>query len=1102
MDYRILHSSPFFLSGILIFIIALIAIIRAKTRGALYLFFVCISATIWAITEGMLYLNYGIETNISIINLQYIGIVSLLPFSLLFVLSIFSLENWINRTTKSCLFLMALTVIIFVWTNGYHHLVFSEYYTIDITNYSMIGVNHGPLWWVFIIYHYCLILILSIILLVQIFIASGYQKSQAKIILVALAFVWLANIVYVSGNSPIANMDITPIAFVIVSGSMAWAFFRYRLLNIIPIARAKIFQVLDDIVFVTDNNNRILDINPSAEKLFQVDSSEIAGKKLSQIVVEEHQDLMDLEEEKISEICLELNGESHYYNVVISKIHDKHRLDYGKVIVLRDITEYKNAEEEIRNNENNYSIIFESANDAIFIHDINSGNILDINKKVLDMYKFNEKKDIINQSVENISSGIAPYRGIDAFNLIGKAIQGQPQLFEWHAKDSKGNLFWVEVNLKKISLSGNDRILAIVRDITRRKIADESLRESESFLKSIFDAIQDGISVLDKDFNIIRVNNWMENMYTDDLPLVGKCHQKFQKRSSPCPWCPALKTIETGEPQSAIVPFPSDENPTRWFGLSTFPLKDNEKNVIGIIEYIKDITKQKNAEEALQQSEERYRSLVENTMDGYFICEMPSGCFIFLNQRICDLSGYSMQEGMNLTIWDVVDPEEHSIIAERITARMQGKVHKYASNIYGAVRKDGSKYRAEVSTSLVIYKGKPAMQGVLRDVTEKEKLQLQFQQAQKMESIGTLAGGIAHNFNNVLMGIQGRASLMMMDRDPSSPDHEHLRSIGEYVASATELTRALLGFARGGKYEVKTTDLNELIQHENQLFGQTKKEIRIQGAYQDGLWAVEVDQDQIRQVLLNLYVNAWQAMPSGGDLFIRTENVTPAEETGKPPESGIAPGKYVKLSVTDTGVGMEQETLKKIFDPFFSTKDKGQGSGLGLASVYGIIKNHGGFILVDSEKDKGTTFSIYLPASDKRPVETKRDSEQQEIKYGQGTVLLVDDEETIVDVGRQMLEKLGYRTLIARSGLEALDLYEKRKTEIDLVILDMIMPGVGGGETYDRMKELDDSVKVLLSSGYSINGQAQEILNRGCRGFIQKPFSLNDLSFKIKDVLG
>lgn len=393
-----------------------------------------------------------------------------------------------------------------------------------------------------------------------------------------------------------------------------------------------------------------------------------------------------------------------------------------------------------------------------------------------------------------------------------------------------------------------------------------------------------------------------------------------------------------------------------------------------------------------------------------------------------------------------------------------------------------------------------------QDVTEAKQLEIQLQKAQKMESLGTLAGGIAHNFNNVLMGIQGRASLMLMDRDSSHPDFSHLKGIEEYVQRASELTKDLLGFARGGKYEVKPTDLNAVVVHENRMFGPTRKEITIHEELAEDLWSVEVDQGQIQQALINLYVNAGQAMPGGGALYIQTENVTLDQDQVRPFE--VNSGRYVRLSVTDTGTGMDEATREKIFDPFFTTRQMGIGTGLGLSSVYGIIKNHGGFITVHSQKGQGATFHLHFPASKAAVTETENPS--GEVAAGEGVILLVDDEEMITTVGRQMLRKLGYSVVVAGSGEEAIEIMNHahgnpptgdRPPVPDLVILDMIMPGMGGGETCDRLKQIHPDVKILLSSGYSINGQAQEILDRCCDGFIQKPFDIKTLSQKIRELL-
>jgi len=385
----------------------------------------------------------------------------------------------------------------------------------------------------------------------------------------------------------------------------------------------------------------------------------------------------------------------------------------------------------------------------------------------------------------------------------------------------------------------------------------------------------------------------------------------------------------------------------------------------------------------------------------------------------------------------------------------------------------------------------------LKDITKSKRLEAQFQQAQKMEAIGTLAGGIAHDFNNLLMGAQGNISLMLMDIDSSHPHYERLKNIEKQIQSGAKLTSLLLGYARKGKYDVTTLDLNRLAEETSDTFGRTRKEITIHLELAGDLYPIKADHVQIEQVLLNLFINAADAMPGGGNLVLKTMNVAHKHMGGKLYDP--KPGNYVLLMVTDTGMGMDKETLERIFDPFFTTKEMGRGTGLGLASVYGIIKGHGGYVDVDSKEKHGSTFSIFLPASEKEV--RKRVKSADRVIKGTGTVLLVDDEEVIVEVGRDLLKAMGYRALVAKDGKEAVEVYKKNRDDIDIVVLDMVMPNIGGGEAYDRMKEINPDIKVLLSSGFSVDGEATEILERGCNGFIQKPFTIKDLSAKIREIL-
>lgn len=365
------------------------------------------------------------------------------------------------------------------------------------------------------------------------------------------------------------------------------------------------------------------------------------------------------------------------------------------------------------------------------------------------------------------------------------------------------------------------------------------------------------------------------------------------------------------------------------------------------------------------------------------------------------------------------------------------------------------------------------------------------------ESMGTLAGGIAHHINNFFMGIQGNAALVLMEIDSNHPHYQKLRNIEQYVQDGADLTKRLLDFTRDGKYDVKPTDMNAILGSSAELFAKTKNDIIIHSKYQDGIWTVDADKSQMEYALLILYVNAWQAMFGKGELYLQAQNVTLDEYYAK--QYSIGPGGYVKLSVTDTGAGLDGLTQQRIFDSFLDTAELDAGRKLGLVSACHIIHNHGGIITAYSEKGAGTTFNIYLPISAQEFIQEEEFAEQ--LSQGSETVLLVDDEEMIVDVSRQMLEKLGYKVLTAKNGQEAIEIYRKNKEQIDIVVLDVIMPGLSGGETYDRLKAIDHNVDVLLASGYGLNRQISEILERGCNGFIQKPFNLKQLSRKIRAIL-
>jgi len=497
----------------------------------------------------------------------------------------------------------------------------------------------------------------------------------------------------------------------------------------------------------------------------------------------------------------------------------------------------------------------------------------------------------------------------------------------------------------------------------------------------------------------------------------------------------------------------------------------------------------------IQESEERFRTLSENTPDIIYALDQE-GLISYVNPAWERILGYSSSEVIGEKFIEFVregDSNKFQILFNQVWEEK-----KIISDTPGTfLTKDGQEriFSASGAPTFDPEGNVVSLVGILRDTTEQTTLETRLRQAKKMEAIGTLAGGIAHDFNNLLTGIQGYTSLILLKTDETHPFYEKLIGINQQVQSGVDLTRQLLGFARGGKYEVKPVDMNQILQQSSEMFGRTRKEIRIHRRFQEDLWTVEVDQGQIEQALLNLYVNAWQAMPGGGSLFLETRNLVFTTYAAYQ----LNPGKYVRISITDTGEGMDENIVERIFEPFFTTKEMGRGTGLGLAMVYGIIKSHGGSIFAKSEKGQGSTFSIYLPASGKKMVLEEKSAEKT--IRGNETILLVDDEEVVLTVTKEILENLGYIVLPASSGQAAISLFRKKHQEISLVILDMIMPDLKGSQTYDQLKEIESKVKVLLSSGYSIDGQAAQLIDKGCKAFIQKPYTVIELSKKIREVL-
>ena len=761
---------------------------------------------------------------------------------------------------------------------------------------------------------------------------------------------------------------------------------------------------------------------------------------------------------------------------------------------VRDISEQKRAQE----NRRFLSDLIEHSGALVFVKD-REGRYELINRKWEEVTGLG-RRDVIGKTDEELFPGPTG----EQFRRNDLEVMGSDLVLEKEEvlEDERGKKrFFISI---KFPLSGHDEtvtgVCGMVTEITARKEMEEKLGKSESLMRAITDSAQDAILMMDAGGRISFWNPAAEHIfgYTREEAIGRELHRflaqerflkmytaMFERFRSTGQGRATGRTVELQALRNNGEEFPIE------LSLSAIKLEDGWHSV-GII---RDITERRRAEEDLRASEKKYRSVIENIQDVFYRSD-ASGLLLMGSPSGARMFGYdSADEMIGLLLDDFwVDPAGRLQLIDQIKAK--GSVKDFEALLK---KKDGTTFNASLTTQFYYDDDGNILgtEGIIRDITDRKLLESQLLQAHKMEAIGTLAGGIAHDFNNLLMGIQGYTSLMLYGMDPADPHFQKLKNIEEIVRKGSDLTGQLLGFAQEGKYEVKSADINGLIARTADMFGKTRKEIVMHRDLARNLPNVEIDQGQIEQVFVNLYLNAWQAMPGGGDIYLKTESVL-LEKTHTMRYSAM-PGKYVKVTVSDTGVGMDDTTQKRIFEPFFTTKEMGRGSGLGLASAYGVIKNHGGIIEVSSERGRGTTFTIYLPVTEKGPAREKEAPVSPQ--KGSGTILVVDDQEMLLETSSEMLRMLGYSVLTANSGQRAIDLYEGRKDTIDLVILDMIMPGLSGAATYDRLKEICPGVKVILSSGYSLDGEASHILERGCSGFIQKPFSMETLSKKVREIL-
>ena len=627
-----------------------------------------------------------------------------------------------------------------------------------------------------------------------------------------------------------------------------------------------------------------------------------------------------------------------------------------------------------------------------------------------------------------------------------------------------------------------------------RRHAEEALQTSEAELRALFAAMTDVILVFDSEGRHLKVApSKPARMYKPDR--LGKTlHEIFAKEKADFFVAHISQALAEHKPHRVEYELEIEGEPL-WFEGSASPM--NKTSVIWIA---RDITERKRAEEALRESEERYRDFVENAHDIIYSHDLQ-GNYTSVNTAGEQITGYTLEETLHLNLSQTVTADCLEKAKEMLARKLAGeRVTAYELEL---LAKNGRRIAVEVNTRLLYEKGQPvSVQGIARDITERKQLEEQFRQSQKMEAIGQLAGGVAHDFNNLLTVINGYSSLALQRMPDEDPLRENLEEISKAGERAANLTRQLLAFGRKQMLQPVALNLNDVISDLNKMLRRLIGEnIKLTAKFDPALRKIRADPGQIEQVIVNLVVNARDAMPQGGHLTIETANFeVDSEYAGS--HIGVGPGSYAMLAVTDSGVGMNEQTKARIFEPFFTTKEKGKGTGLGLSTVYGIVQQSGGNIWVYSEAGTGTSFKIYLPELIEPEREAKAASASANTMLrGTETILLVEDEEVVRGLTQKILEESGYHVLTAGGGDEALQLCSEKKTKIDLLLTDVVMPGASGKEVADRLGDMVPGIKVLFMSGYT----DESIVHHGVLDsnveFIQKPFTPVALSRKVREVL-
>ena len=766
----------------------------------------------------------------------------------------------------------------------------------------------------------------------------------------------------------------------------------------------------------------------------------------------------------------------------------------------KEIAERKFAEESLKGNETKYRDIFKNAPVGIF-QSTPSGRYITANKEFSRTLGF-DKPEALIQTVSNISDlYVDPLDRDEMKRLLQE--HGSISGYEIHVKDKVRGTSWMSIYVRAVrnETGGIELYDGFTVDVTDQKGAEEALRESEEFLRTIVENIPDMIFVKNaKDLRFVRFNKAGEELlgYSRE-ELIGKNdYDFFPKEEADFFTKKDRGVLSSGKhldiPEELIQTKNKGE---RILHTKKIPIINKEgmpQYLLGISE---DITERKQAEEALRESDKKFRILFDESPHATAVTEPQNGRILDVNSKFCELTGYCKEESIGKTTTDMglYSKKDRARLIQEMKDRGMVKGLEL-----GCTTKRGTKLTGAIYARLLNISGTSYMLTMFVDITEQRRLEAQLQQSQKMEAIGTLAGGIAHDFNNILAVILGNTELVSFDVPNSDPAAKSLKAIHQASIRAKGMVKQLLAFSRKNDEKSRPFNMTPIIKESMKMLRSAiPTSVEFKQHLSGDLCNVLGDATQINQIVMNLVTNAAHAMSEeGGLLEVTLENIALQEEKSCF-DWVLSPGKYVRLKVRDTGEGIAPAIIERIFEPYYTTKEVGKGTGMGLSVVHGIVKRHGGGIRVESEVEKGTIFEIYFPALENAAEEKKEP--EGEIKGGSERILFVDDEESLVSLNQQSLERLGYNVKSTTKPMEALEWFRTDPDQFDVIITDMTMPQMTGDRLAAEVLKIRPHLSVIICTGYSERMSAKKAETLGVSKYIEKPIGLRNLASSIREVL-